>query len=655
MTAARDDEPMGELVSLRPDDGVQDAEVVEVAEAPTTPARPRPAVPTRAGTVLAPSKARAALERFNDRPPLTPTRVVATSKWWARHGGKALLTLTTHSPIIVARELGPILRGLVRVVKAFAEWLTCAKYEGAIRDAEPKDRHKAQKDAEDRKKGRRLAAAAGFAVLGGGTWWLIAAQPLWAIAAGLVAVAALDLIGRAGRAPQDKPVILPTGPITEGVPLSSLRAEVAKSLEEQGLEAAVVMPAPVAHGWTIPYHSRQAIEDEHLRALERELQIRPRSITQIRAADNAARGELRVMLSDPLAAVIESPEYPAGSLSIYRPLQLGVSADHEPWCESFLRTHFSLIGASQSGKSSCLWEIVYLLRLCPEVELDGIDLTDGPAFSACRRAFRRRATDKDGAQKVLADAVKLIKQRAAELSRLAEADDTPDDYDEKHQPTAAEPQRTVLIDEFAQVSADEDLLPLVEYILRYGAKCAVNLGIAGQGTSVDDFGKSVIRGQIMLKILFACARQDVLTLFGKDARDQGFRPDLLEVSNGDDPRDAGKCFVQSARSKTPMMRRAHRLEQAEVRRRDRMLGGRNAQAGSVEAVEVPHVLAVLERAVGGREHVPTAEVLDALGEEWNAKRLSLALAEYHLGPDQHPRTKARGYWRQDIEKAIRDL
>lgn len=586
----------------------------------------------------------------------TPRQAARSTSWWAVHGGKAAALLAAHAPLLVLRELRPILRGTATAAAAWARWVRCAALADAITAAEGNDRAKAAERLEIRRSARAKLSATLALLLVAAAGWLVTARPVWAAVAAVAAVGVLDLVGRRRRPVGEVPApVLPTGPIAEGVPLSTLRAEIESSLCVQGFDpAAIVVAQPQVvdgKGWRIPFSSRHPLDDEHLRQVERDLQIRRGAITAVAERGNAARGWLEVMLVDPLTDVVEAPD-PGPVLSIFDRLPLGVLASGQVWQESFLRVHGAVIGASQSGKSSCLWQIVDVLRRCPEVELDGVDLTDGPAFSACRRAFRRRAVDEETAARVLSEAVALIRQRAAELSRLAEADDTPDDYDEKWHPDPEGPQRVVLVDEFARLAETPELLKQVEYILRYGAKCAVTLILAGQGATLADFGTSTVRAQVMLKILFACARRDVLDLLGKDARDAGWRPDLLEPANGADIQDAGKCYAMSASSRSPEPRRAYRLEQAEVRRRDRQLGRR--AHGAVDAVEVPPLLALLERLGQGRDLVPTGEVLAELGDGWSARRVASELRKW-VRPAQHPRTKERGYWSAEVAAAIRGL
>lgn len=595
----------------------------------------------------------------------SPTHLKHSAKWWLTYGLKHLVALGLKTPYLLLLELLPICRGLGRVVSGWVQWCAVSHYTESIAVADGSDRAKHSERLEKTRSGRRKLSLGALLLLGGGAWWAAVAQPWGLVLAGVILVVAFDCVGRSGREKTEAPIIFPRSHLAEGMPLSSLRAELQRILEFEGFDpdsTVVDLPMPVRNGWRVPYHSRAAIEDTHLRLVEPALQIRRNGITQVKDPGNSALGELWITLTDPLAEVVPSPELPAQS--IYQLLPLGVNANGGEWSEAFLRAHFLCVGASRSGKSSLFWQIIYVLRKCLEVELDAIDLTDGPCFSACRRAFRRRATDEDGAKRILTEAVTLIMTRVRELSRLAEDDDTPDEFEENHQPTPEHPQRVILIDEGARVTENKELLPLVEYILRYGAKAAVVLGIAGQGGGLDDFGSSIVRGQIMLKIMMACSRGDVLSIYGKDARDSGYRPDLLEPAQGNEIRDAGKAYVQSATSATPEMRRAYRLEQADVRRRDRELGSRaEAERNVIEAAEVPTILVDVEKVfsdAGNLERIPTAELLAALqgvGHELDARELAEQLRPVKLTPGARWRPTAgadpvRGYYLVDVQAAL---
>lgn len=645
----------------RDHDAVTDAEIVPFPTAGSAEAELVAALTDEDRDWLAEHGWRGTVARFNDTHRIMrPREIAASASWWSRYGGMALVKFLLALPLVLARELRPILRGVGRVAVGWARWMSAVEYAEAAKAAEGNERAKHGERLERARSGRRKLSAAAAVILLIGVWVLVTWWPMVGVGGGLLAVAAFDAVGRSGREGPPAVTVLPPGPIAEGIPLSSLRAQIEQSLVMQGFDpadVAVEMPRPAdPDGWTMRYYCRHQLEDDHLRAIERDLQVRRGAVSLIADKGNAARGELTLMLRDPLARVVESPN--PGPLSINQPLPLGVVASGVEWREHFLRVHFTVIGASQSGKSSCLWQITDVLRRCPEVELDAIDLTEGPAFGASRRAFRKRAFDEDGAKRILTEAVALCKERNAELQRLAEDDDTPDDYEEKHQPTVERPQRVVLIDEFARVAENDELLKLVEYILRYGAKAAVVVGIAGQGATLQDFGTSVVRAQVMLKILFACARRDVLDLFGKDARDAGYRPDLFEPANGAGIQDAGKCYVMSATSRTPEPRRAYRLEQAEVRRRDRELGRREQpDTGTVEGAVVPALLVKVGECFahhGDPEILPTADLLAWLGEGWTGKRLASELREW-LTPGQHTRTKVRGYFLADYQKAVEDL
>lgn len=604
---------------------------------------------------------RRALCQVTDRPLPSRRQVRESAAWW----GLRLARLAPWLPVLGWRELRPILRGLGRVASAWAAWVAATDRKEAAKLGEGNVAAKLGTSASKTASARGLISLGVFAAWSGAWVWAWFHQVGWAVTATILVLAVLDFIGHAGSDTPEQAVVLPTGPLVEGFPLSSLRAEIQASFEAQGVETTVGMPFPVEHGWTVEYHSTFEMKDEYIRQLERDLNIRRNGITQIIEKGKAARGVLHVLLRDPLGKVLPSPD--CGELTIHRPLSLGQIASGSVWHEEFLRTHFAAVGRSQSGKSSWFWQVVDQLRRCPDVELDAIDLTGGPVFSACRRAFRKRAFDDEAAHKILDDAVRLCMTRNRELQRLAEADDTPDEFEEKWYPTADDPQRTVLIDEFSMIAVTKEevskdvsfectLLGKVEFILRFGAKAAVTVGMASQGGTLDDWGTSIVRDMAMLKVMFACGRSDVLWMLGKDARDSGYRPDLLEPANGGEINDAGKCYAQSASSTVPEARRAYRLDQAEVRRRDRELGARDHAAGSVDAVEVPAVLVLLERVAAGRDFVPTQEVLDTPGCPWvTAKALANAAGEWKVSPDQHRDTKVRGYWLAHVQRTIRGL
>lgn len=593
----------------------------------------------------------------------SPERIVRTLKWWCTRGLLHLGALALKAPYLALRELRPIFRGLGRVTGAWVTWCSAKEHKQGLKDATDATQKGIEK-YESRKEGRRRLTFLVILLLFGLGLWAYFTAPQALILAGLVAAGALDAVGRRGL-DRDPVIVFPTTALTADAPLSMLRAELQRVLEIDGFDpttTTVGMPIPIKNGWRVPYHAGAPIEDVNLRQIERSLQWRRNGVTQVRNVDNAALGELWISLCDPLAEVLDSPEL--APQSIYDLLGLGRCANGAEWVESFLRAHFLLVGASRSGKSSLFWQIIKVLRKCREVELDAIDLTNGPCFSACRRAFRKRAVDEKGAKEILTDAIALIKQRVAELSRLAEDDDTPDDFDENFQPTPEAPQRVVLIDEGARVTENKELLPLVEYVLRYGAKAAVVIGFASQGGGNDDFGSSIVRGQIMLKILMACSRMDVLAVLGKDARDAGYRPDLLEPAQGDEVRDAGKAFVQSAASATPEMRRAYRLTAADTRRLDREMGQRQ-DVGVLDAAEVPTLLVDVEQAfamAGNPDRMATAELLIRLseyGHELDGRQLAGLLRPLKLTPGNErwrptPGADAvRGYYLSDVQAALR--
>lgn len=630
-------------------------------------ATPKPDSGSELGTI------RAALERHAGTLP-GHGQLKECIKWWCTEGLKHVGVLALKAPYLILAEIKPICIGIGRVSTAWARWRFATTYIEHASQGDSGELAKYAKDIEAKRSARLKISIGVGVVLVGVAWWAVVKHPDYVLATSLGLVVVFDCVGRAGREKSESPIAFKPSRISEGMPLSSLRASIKELLidslgfDEQHTE--VGQPMPERHGWRVPYQARQSIEDSHLRDLERALQVRPGGMLPIKDRENSSLGELIISLRDPLEEQVTPPD-DIEPLSIFDMLPLGKSAGGDVWCESFLRTHFLMAGKSQAGKSSLFWWIIDVLRRCREVELDGIDLTHGPAFSAPWRAFRKRAFTEEDAHTILDEGIVLAKKRIAKLSKLAEADDTPDGFDEKHRPTPQEPQRVILCDEAAMTTSNKELSPKLEWLLRYGAKGAVVVGMAAQGGGLDDLGTQIIRGMAMMRILFACTRQAVLDIFGKDARDSGFRPDLLKPYQGDNlPHDAGKCFVQSAIQQDPEMRRAYRLEQSDVRRRDREIGFRpnyGTAPGEVEepidAHEVPPMLAAAEKVfadAGNPEWLPTQHLLPALQEMGFGDLTEIGLrAGLGLGNEAKDRRRINGqgnpvsgYLLAPIQKAL---
>jgi hypothetical protein len=404
----------------------------------------------------------------------------------------------------------------------------------------------------------------------------------------------------------------------------------------------------------------------HLRAIER----------SIGAADHAARNlatktatvrELLIRRGDPLASVPRPSRLPSGSRSIVAGLDLGESAGDVDFVIPAAGVHIAVIGKTGSGKSKgALWAIIDRLSVCTDVVLWGIDLARGPALPMWRGVIQRAAYSVDDTVALLDAALAEIDRRMAVLTALAEDDDPDNDTDEWH--SGLGPALVVVIDEYALLAAyagekgRPDLLGRTETIVRTGRKVWVTLVLGTQKSGNSDLGSTTMASQIGVKILLACSEGDTVKMLGTEARDAGWAPHHLRPSVEGDPRDAGKCYVDSPRHRTPDIYRCWSpmpVREVKDRARQRIADGLPTLDGgtTADAVEVPEVLAWLEARFAERRaaELRTAELVEASGGRWTAEKLAEAVRPYGFGPRPLTGGRARGYHLADVETALERL
>ena len=119
--------------------------------------------------------------------------------------------------------------------------------------------------------------------------------------------------------------------------------------------------------------------------------------------DLANRCELRVLDRDPHADAI--PWRGPSVTSITQPIDLGPFEDAEPCRVLFLRRHAIVGGATGSGKSGGLNELIANLAACGDVVIWAIDLKRGIELKPWAACIDRLATTPGEAAALLADAV----------------------------------------------------------------------------------------------------------------------------------------------------------------------------------------------------------------------------------------------------------
>lgn len=286
---------------------------------------------------------------------------------------------------------------------------------------------------------------------------------------------------------------------------------------------------------------------------------------------------LRARRSDPFTGLGAPHHHPPGSLTVRKPLYVGLEMDGAPFALLLARVHVVLVGGTGSGKSSALWTLIDALSACEDVVLFGIDLTGAPALTAWGDVIQELADTPEKAEALLARLVKMGRGRGAELGARARprlGAPLPTLESENWQPSPQGPQIVVVIDEYPAL-VEAGLWPYVATILKEFRKGAITLLLASQRATQKELGSSTVKAQIGIKAMLSCDPQDVQLLLGPGMRAKGWAPDRLQPALGDEPYDAGTAYVHGGAHIAPIPKKFHRLTLAEVHRRalERMAAG----------------------------------------------------------------------------------
>lgn len=606
------------------------------------------------------------------RHPLTFTR--ERGSWLVRRILVWLGWTLRNSPRLTGHTLTQFLRGLIRLVGLVWRWADQYERRDAIRRLQTDSKvSELRRVSQDSNRNVLILLSLLVLVLIGQVvaYYRYGWTPL--ITQVVLLVALCEIVGyRPGEhaAPE---LSRKMGPLRHGIPISQLRAEILAILLYYKVTAQLTSFVIDEYGWNGVLHSEvQDIGDTLVSALERGLHAPPGSISAIKSGADSSSYRFRIRLIDPLDETPDCPPIERGNVSIYDLLPLGMHRDSKLFGMRLLRTHLALIGKSRSGKTRALWVIIRMLLACREVEIDAIDLSNGPAFPAWRGCIRRFGRNTDEAHVILDDAITLIQNRTAELTRLVEQDELDDNLEDNHQPSPEHPQRIIAIDEFPLLSDDKELMVKIKTILRTGAKAAVTAIVCAQGSGKEDLGSTVARSQINAKVIMACEIADVTRLLGGGMADQGWRPHHLQVAVGDQPNDAGKGYVRDGDHDDPDPIRFFGLDMAQVRQLARDLIASGLPWLSIEPTASDPVLPVAPDPillslreiflVQGVDRLPTSELVHQVGDidapwrpaEVNPDTLGALLRPLGVTPTRF-RTKAgpvRGYKLEDIQQAL---
>jgi S-DNA-T family DNA segregation ATPase FtsK/SpoIIIE len=265
------------------------------------------------------------------------------------------------------------------------------------------------------------------------------------------------------------------------------------------------------------------------------------------ADDLANRCELRVLDRDPHADAV--PWHGSSVTSITQPIDLGPFEDAEPCRVVFLRRHAIVDGATGSGKSGGLNELLASLAACGDVVIWAIDLKRGVELRPWAPCIDRLATTPAEAAALLADAVTVLFARAQWLA---------DHGKREWQPTPAMPALVIIIDEYAELADDApEAMSDTDTIARLGRAPAVTLVAATQRPTQKVMGQGAVRSQMNIRISFRVEEQrDVDLILGQGKLKAGWHAHKLNAP--------GKFLVSSPEHDIPRRARAYLVTDDDV-------------------------------------------------------------------------------------------
>jgi len=621
-----------------------------------------------------PSPLRGPLERFTRRPLPTPRTVYASGKWWTLTLGKAAVQLLLRSPQLLILQLPHIWRGVLRGGHSYAQWRAQPEWMAAAKEADPNKRSVEIGKVKGRIRGATRLTLTTLALLVLGV--VVAVRMGYGahvLAALIGLLALLDAAGRRGAPAAAGPAIMPCSPFREGASSRMVVADVHAVLVENGHDpdrCVVTDPRVGKFGMSLQVHSPKEISEEAIYAIERGLQTARGAASVVANPDNAAVCELRLWWTDPLAGSRVPPWREPNSQTVATPAELGYGVGGVDLLINFKRTNIIMVGRTGSGKSSALWSTIDWLSTCHDVVLHGIDLSGGPVLRAWGEVFQTRAWTRAQAKALLQERIASAYARTAYLAERSEPRVGGPVPGSENWETSDGKFHILIVDELPVLALDEELLELLQEHQRVGRKAGETSILATQDLSGDTIGATSIRKQPSTIILFACSREDVTTALGGGKIKEGWTPHRLKAAEGDNPWDAGKCFISSGRHTTPIPWRFDRLDDiGEIHRRalERMAAGRpdpdDTTQVPVDAVVLPPVLATLLdafAAAGNPEFLPTEELLgllDPRGGPATDTKLSAAVKPFGLGSSRqrHGGRPTRGYRRAAVEAAVAAL
>lgn len=331
-----------------------------------------------------------------------------------------------------------------------------------------------------------------------------------------------------------------------------------RALIAEGISPRTFRP-PVRYnwGWEIPVILKKGTPADVMAKADRleTLMMLPRDGMLVSSATFRAEVIIRLVQSDPFLDMDGFKYAEPLSRSINKKYVVAQRMDGKELKLSLLRSHAVIIAGPGGGKSMfmrTLADITTSSRDCVTWDID----PGGNGLEVFGDAIDRRGRTKQEIELMFTDAIAFAKRRAKLLTKLGMGDNW--------QPSKDHPALVIFVDEFIQL--DKKAKELAVDLIRIGRKAAISVILAAQQATRDTLG-AAIADSVSLKIMFASRHADVPLVFGEGALSQGWRPDRLHPATGEDPEDAGKCYIMGGGSREPYLYKAFPMDPSEAIKR----------------------------------------------------------------------------------------
>lgn len=328
-----------------------------------------------------------------------------------------------------------------------------------------------------------------------------------------------------------------------------------RALLAEGITPRVVLEATRYNwGWEIPVVLRKGTPDDVMKKSKQMETLMRLPSDGMLVASTRFRAEvtIRLMQNDPFADMKQPPRAEPLSRSIKKKYNVAQRMDGQFIEISLLRNHAVIIAAPGGGKSMFMRKLADITTSCRDCVTWDID-PGGNGLEVFGSAIARRGRTADEIEEMLTEALEYTKIRAKKLTKLRMGDNW--------NPTQEHPALIIFIDEFIQLN--KKCKDLAIEVIRNGRKAAITVVMAAQQATKDTLG-AAIADSISIKVMFASRHADVPLVFGEGALSQGWRPDRLHPASGEDPEDAGKCYISGGGSREPHLYKVFALEPDEA-------------------------------------------------------------------------------------------